>query len=106
MSEAAPIIDSHPEIIKPTSFETGLGGQVDKSEALEMGGYRVGDIIRFKKINSLSFGNLDMFSDAEDDERELKIIGISREGKLIVQWTIADAFIDQCSVEELNASRV
>ncbi len=94
------------EVLKPMSLESALGKPIEMTETTELGGYRVGDVIQFKRVNALPFGQADIFEYVEDKYLELEIIGVSLEGKLIVRWTAAEAFIEQCTVEQLNASRI
>ncbi len=93
------------EVLRPKSIESALGDSIEMTEAAELGGYKVGDVIQFKRVNALPFGQIDFLLDIPDDHLDLQVIGISSKGTLVVRLTAVDMFIGDCTVEQLNASR-
>ena len=101
MNESAPV---NVEVIKPSTFESAIGTQIAKSEKQELEGYKVGDVVAFKRVNALPFGQVPFFDQLEDNELKLEIVGVSFDDKLIVKLEGID-FFDECTVEELNSSK-
>lgn len=96
---------SHHESSRPAAFESALGSSIVKGERQELGEYKVGDIVNFKRVNALPFGQAEFLDMIEDEDLKLEIVGISDEDKLIVRLTVAEDFVEQCTVEQLNSSR-
>ena len=105
MSESESFADENIEVVKPRHFTSELGAQIVMSEKQELGDYRVGDTVKFKRENTLPFGQIEFLSQLQDDELKVEIIGISLDDKLIVKLKDIDAFVEECFVEELNSSK-
>ncbi len=94
------------EVSKPQTVESPLGSTLELSDLKELGPYKVGDKIKFKRNNTFAFGNADFLSFVDDDELILEIVGVTKENTLVVKLAIIEGFLDQCTVEELNQSKI
>jgi hypothetical protein len=94
------------EVVKPRFVESALGNRIELSNKQELGGYCVGDIFKFKRENKFTFGEADVFSKVDDEDLSMEIIGITRQDTLVLRWVAAPAFIDECTVEQLDESKI
>jgi hypothetical protein len=85
---------------------TAIGTHIELSDTQELGGHNVGDTFKFKRVNTFAFGEADIFSHVDDEDLSMEIIGITHQDTLVLRWVAGPAFIDECTVDQLNQSIV